>query len=350
MRSNNEVAVIGYNCATGLGQANWDLFRLLPCAKWVVLEHPQYGIDRSRLTSNCVVVPWIGTEQAHVSDPDGRYHASSGDLADYLQGTAAVVIVERLLFDGLLDVFRKTLPRIYLIVNEEWLDWSDEVLELITTFIAPTRSCYSRLVSLGLGERSTYVPYPIDTDRFVYTKRSSVDFISHYGGRPSYWDRKGTELVIGTAALLPDSRFHLHTQFGLSNYALPPNVVPCGSSARAEDLYSSGAVAFQPSRFEGVGLQLLEAMACGLVPLVPRWPPMQEYAVTTQTLLPGQPRVVSVGGRPWVAFDIDTHEAANVIGGLRALDIGALSERCAEFAAGRSWHVVGGSLRQIVYT
>jgi glycosyltransferase involved in cell wall biosynthesis len=41
-------------------------------------------------------------------------------------------------------------------------------------------------------------------------------------------------------------------------------VTLAGPSATREALYDAGDIAVQPSRWEGVGLQILEAMACGL--------------------------------------------------------------------------------------
>lgn len=103
-------------------------------------------------------------------------------------------------------------------------------------------------------------------------------------------DRKGTDLLLRAFALIehPAARLLLHTQTDV-RAALPElrgtidHLVDGGRLALVEDtitapgLYGAADVYVYPSRLEGIGLTVPEAISCGLPTIVPDDGPMNEF-------------------------------------------------------------------------
>ena len=144
------------------------------------------------------------------------------------------------------------------------------------------------------------------------------------GERPRWDGRKGVSIVAEAARLAPEVPIVVRSQSGTLP-PFPPNVVV--RLADLDDpaaLYDEGDVCIQPSRWEGLGLSLLESQACGLPLVTTDAPPMNEY----QPLL----RLPCVTSKAQLSgFQvIDQHEAdpqalANVLRSLHGADIRAAS-------------------------
>lgn len=138
---------------------------------------------------------------------------------------------------------------------------------------------------MGLKWDVYYVPWPIDVNRFQFKQRDicrSFLFNNGTGGGMAYKrnggrhsPRKGVDAVIAAARALNKIPFTIRTQIPIAS--TPRNVVVIGEDATNEGLYEHGDIALQPSRYEGIGLQMLEAQACGLPIITTDAPPMNEY-------------------------------------------------------------------------
>lgn len=98
--------------------------------------------------------------------------------------------------------------------------------------------------------------------------------------------RKGTDILINTFInykLYEKSKLIIHTQISIKNFTnIKPNelekfnIFIISKTVHAPGLYHLGNVYVYPTRLEGVGLTIYEALACGLPVLTTNYPPMNE--------------------------------------------------------------------------
>lgn len=160
-------------------------------------------------------------------------------------------------------------------------------LNYIDLFLMVTKWGYS-LYSSHYPDKTKYLPWPIDTDYFHPDKIQGTmehhSFLHNQGfGGAGY--RKATDQVITafrqlstmnkTATLLLNSQPNedQHSQV-IQN--VPQISVYIRDYPEAIDVYKYGAIYVAPSRREGLGLPIREAMACGLPVITTNAPPMNE--------------------------------------------------------------------------
>ena len=256
-------------------------------------------------------------------------------MKHWMSGLDAIFSIESYYISNLWPLAKRMGLRISYMPNAEWLD-PRAPLNLVDTFIAPTRACLRLLTRLGFQDRSVYIPHPVNTERFGFRERTVANLFLHCRGWGGYKERKGTDILFETARLCHDARFLVRTQDSarLGNLR---NVRVVGPSRRPEDLYEVGDVAIQPSRWEGVGLQILEAMACGIPVIVPNAAPMNEYPADQFLCVAAARSRVMLGDRPWRAWEIDPVQLASLIRRLNRTDISILSRNSRAKMERRSW-------------
>lgn len=139
--------------------------------------------------------------------------------------------------------------------------------------------------------QSFYIPWGTDIRLFKprsfgTVQRNKVTFFHSAGMNPK---RKGTNLVLKAFSTLNSSaNLVIHTQVDL-NKSLPEmnqlikslqkegNLKIHYGSIPAPGLYHLGDVYVYPTKLEGIGLTIIEAMACGLPVITSNNPPMNEF-------------------------------------------------------------------------
>jgi glycosyltransferase involved in cell wall biosynthesis len=176
---------------------------------------------------------------------------------------------------------------------------SGAYIDYYTQEMVPLFGCYDFLICntrrhhsvFDWHPQASYVPW--GTDLTVFQPRAteavrpgSVTFFHSAGMNPV---RKGTDFVIEAFRQLdhPTARLVIHTQAGFSGIShLEPIARQLQSDGRLElraetvsapGLYHLGDVYVYPSRLDGVGLTVAEALACGLPTIVPDEAPMNEF-------------------------------------------------------------------------
>ena len=172
-------------------------------------------------------------------------------------------------------------------------------VDYYTEETVPLFECYDFLVCntnrhwniFNWHPSSHYVPWGTDLTLFRPTTPSPVDdgyvtFFHSAGYSPA---RKGTDLVLQAfSRLTGQCKLVVHSQEELKR-SLPDytglirelkqrgSLITIESTVSAPGLYHLGDVYVYPSRLDGLGLTIAEALACGLPAIVSDTPPMNEF-------------------------------------------------------------------------
>lgn len=129
-----------------------------------------------------------------------------------------------------------------------------------------------------------HVPWGTDTELFrprENDREGPVRFFHSVGQSPL---RKGTDLVVRAfRALDGDAHLVVHTQRSVADWPGDtdlldhPRIEVIARTVTAPGLYHLGDVYVYPSRLDGIGLTLCEALACGLPAITTGDAPMNEF-------------------------------------------------------------------------
>lgn len=283
---------------TGIGsEARW-LWRMLPFDVWLQAHHPKLG--------------W-GREQ---DVPPHRVILKGWGQND-LQDISTLVCIERPVpHQGLLAQAKMQGIRTVVLCNPEWTHHGWGWVQYADLIIARTNASYRHLKSLGLHNIAR-CNVPIDVTEFNFIARSRIDMVSFSDGWGGVKDRKGWPEVRELLAAGGDYSITVFSQRGL--------VGSQGERRRASSMYDVSGLMLVPSRFEGLGLTVLEAMASGCLVAATDAEPMRQFiraaygSEAWRFLLPvADRRSVSVGGQEWVSHHIDTEAALHVIAEIKA--------------------------------
>lgn len=172
--------------------------------------------------------------------------------------------------------------------------------------------------SLGLrmiyGLESTTLSVPVDLERLPFQQRQKAErFVTVYGhGGPG--DRRSIVQIMEAWRLMGDQAPPLlvRAQKVIKELegGLPANVtVHFENLPKASDLYADQDMALMPSKYEGVGLSLIEAQACGLPVIATDMEPMRSIA--PDYLVGGDIGKIEIMQDHWVAT-CTAHPAAIV--------------------------------------
>lgn len=164
--------------------------------------------------------------------------------------------------------------------NWEWFNGKDPMWHKCDYFACPTH--YTEKVVRGYGWRNAaYVTWPLDMQRFqARGVQGQARLFIHNAGLVDPDDRKGTRDTIRAfmRSKRKDIRLLVRMQKKVDLPAVDSRVeIFVGDIKNAEDLYSTGDVAVQPSKMEGIGFMVIEPCAVGMPVISTNYPPMNEF-------------------------------------------------------------------------
>jgi glycosyltransferase involved in cell wall biosynthesis len=176
------------------------------------------------------------------------------------------------------------------------------------------------------------MPVPVDTARFPFRpKKRASRFVSVYGFG-GIGDRRGLPELAKAWARCTSAAPELPALI-LRAQKDPPELNAAGrecvhvrvaNTTEPAELFEGADVAVQPSRFEGVGLSLLEAQACGLPVITVDAEPMRTLAPDLLATV-GQRTSVSIMGKPVSSHVADVGSLADRVVSIFGRDISDLS-------------------------
>jgi glycosyltransferase involved in cell wall biosynthesis len=215
------------------------------------------------------------------------------------------------------------------VVHSDWFAPQYVHLWRHAVLVAPNRACQDELMIMGLT--SVLLPVPVDTERLVFRQRTKCSlFLSVYGYGGMEDRRSLPEIFAAWAAMEDPPPLVIQAQRRppeLNHMRLPHGIeIKVGNVPEPADLWTTGDVAVQPSRYEGVGISLLEAQACGAPVITTDAGPMKDVA---PDLLVAAERTKSVRhlGRVFQSHVPSSHHLKRLVEGLYGKDISELSSR-----------------------
>lgn len=267
--SGKRLALVGWAADSGVGRELVDAVRNLPVSCVFILENPHKPTRKDLL---------MGTP-AYFSNPFNLDKQMELFIECYRPDT--VLTWES---PGVW-----TFPEIWTRKGVKWIhmvhwDWFSADQKHLTTWrtaklLAPNLMC-QRELKKNYDFDATLLPVPVDTDRLVFRERKRAEtFISVYG-YGGHGDRRSIPEILEAWKKLSGSvKLSIKAQKKPDEIkgALPNGIsMEIGNAPEPADLYKTGDIALQLSRYEGVGVSMLEAQASGIPVIAVDAPPMNE--------------------------------------------------------------------------
>lgn len=228
-------------------------------------------------------------------------------------------------------------------VHWDWFDTNNTVWKR-ADLLAPNKMCQEALKN-RCGLDSTLVPVPVDTNRFRFKPRKTAsNFVSVYAYGGAHERRSLKEIFEAWQGLDPPPGLTIFAQkrpVEMNEIKPVPGIeVFLGNAPDPWMLYDNGDVAVQPSRYEGVGVSLLEAQACGVPVVAIDAPPMNEIA--PDLLIKVKETVgIQIMGKELLSHVPSVESLRTRIVDIRDKDIQDLSQKARErVETGYSWNVL----------
>jgi glycosyltransferase involved in cell wall biosynthesis len=329
-----KLAVVGWAADSGVGRELIDAVRHLPVACAFVLSNPAKP-TRTDLISG---VPH------HMAGPDPISEMTR--FIDYHHPDTVLTweVPGRWDFPA---IWRKKGLRWVHMVHWDWFSPDHMDAWRYAKLLSPNRMCHDELLK-HYSLKSEFLPVPVDTDRMIFQERRKCElFVSGYGYGGLH-DRRSLPEIFSAWRGMPQPPPPLailaqQRPPELDREAPPYGIaIEVGNMPEPRDLWSFGDVAVQPSRYEGVGVSMVEAQASGVPVIAVDAPPMNEVA--PDLLVPvAYTGSVNLIGKPLPSYVPSVDALRQRVLELHMKDISALSRRARERAEKTfSWKALRG--------
>jgi len=319
------IGLVGYSCPSGLGEVNRQIATWIDCDTWLMKPH-HYGLGE------------------HPDIPVDRWVCPTGKkIEKWLKGVDVVVFSETPVYSNLIAECKKQDKKTVCVPMIEWFPeqgagWPQKV----DLFLAPTQQCYDILSQERLPGKLVNLPWPIDTERFSFRHHKKVERFLFLNGHGGWKGRKGAEVIRKLLKLWPDIPLLVGTQVRSS---WPHQTEFIGAPIKNSDLYNQGDVLLAPHSVDGLGLELLEAMACGIPVLPTSGKPWDEWPALA--FIPSKVTTQKIGrNMPWHIPKAD--QLLRLCKELIGSDITQESLAARQWCEDRSWSVLASQVTAII--
>lgn len=246
------IGLIGYHCPTGLGEVNRQLSKYLGITSWLIKPHSRLGT----LPPPAGIDVLVGKDESKVDR--------------FLDRIDVLVFAETPYFSTLIPRAKAKGKRIICIPMIEWTPKQGWVKD-VDLFICPTGQCYEQLKN---EFPCVCFPWPFDTSRFAFQPRTRIEHFLFINGQGGWKGRKGAEVVKEAKRLWREFPLIVRSQRP-SDW--PPGTEVLPPTGDNSDLYAEGDALILPHSVDGIGLELLEAIATGMPVIATDGQPWNDY-------------------------------------------------------------------------
>jgi len=311
------LAVAGWATDSGIGRELIDAVRNLPVGSAYILPSPNKP-SRADLLSR------IPVYQANGQSPHAEMH---GFLREHRPD---VVLTWELPGDWMFPTMWKSAGIHWVhVVHWDYFDPKYKDYLKLATLVSPNRFCKLHLEEVGL--KSTLLPVPVDTERIRFTERkNALRFLSVYGYGGPEQRRSLGEILKAWKTMNTPPELVIRAQcdpFPPGESAYPPmSKIEIGNLPEPADLFTGFDIALQPSRYEGIGVTMLEAQASGMPVIAMDGPPMNEIAPDLPIQIQ-EIRRVQLSGKEITTYVPSVEKIKKTVGGVMGRDIRDLSKQ-----------------------
>ena len=167
------------------------------------------------------------------------------------------------------------------VIHWDWFTMNSNCWDSADLLISPTMECHRQMAAHGY--KTKFLPVPVDTEEFAFRMRHRARRFLSVGGFGGAGDRRGLKELFHAWKFLGSDApvLEVTAQQALREMRLsvPRNVeIRVTNISMPAALYSTADVCIQTSRYEGIGLPLMEAQACGLPVITTDAEPMRTLA------------------------------------------------------------------------
>jgi len=234
------IGLVGFNCASGLGEKNRQLSTWLDIDGWLIRPHRKFHTLDPPQNIRTVVTKKEGVE-------------------DFIKSVDVLLFDETPFYDELIPLVKKHGKRLVCIPAMEWMPKDESGWPLdVDLFICPTRQCYDTFRD---HLPCVYFPWPVDTDRFKFKQRTKVERFLFLNGRGGWRGRKGSHIICDAKHRWPDMPLLVRSQTPVK---WPDGTIVLDTLQSNANIYDEGDVLLVPHAIDGTGLEPMEAMSCGM--------------------------------------------------------------------------------------
>jgi len=304
-RPTKRIGLVGYHCNTGLGELNRQIATYAEIDKWLVKPHNHEPMKNPLP----LVDTWVCPEGAMTK------------LTKFLQGMDTVLFCETPYYNHLIPLAKSQNKRVVCVPMMEWMPagakgWPTEV----DLFICPTKHCYDQFAHVV---PCVYFPWPVDVERFQFKPRATCNKFLFLAGHGGFNGRKGMQVIQDALKIWPEFPLVSHTQQAENKIA------------ENSDLYNEGDVLICPHSVDGLGLEPMEAMSCGMPVITTDGQPWNEIPSIAKLPAKIEQRKVK---RPVDWYLPDPQALVDICKGLLGKPILQESQAAREWAESRSWN------------
>jgi len=316
----SRIGLVGYNVASGLGELNRQMAYHADIYRWLIKPHSRHKMQP------------LTEEVDYIVCPFGR------KISQFLKAVDVVVFAETPYYKDLVSVCKSRGKRTVCVPMMEWMPpgakgWPKEV----DLFICPTKQCYDQFSHVI---PCVYFPWPVDTERFKFVQRTKCERFLFINGHGGWKGRKGGETIKQLIKIWPEIPLAVRDQTS-SEWG----VEVLEKVEENKDLYSVGDVLISPHTVDGIGLEGMEAMACGMPVISTDGKPWNEIPAIGRIGASVSKRSVR---RPVDWYQPDVEHLAEICKSLLGTDISKESLNCRKWAEKRSWENRVGIFNDLV--
>jgi hypothetical protein len=238
------------------------------------------------------------------------------------------------------EIWREKGVRWVNVIHWDWFPAAEVGILKQADLIAPNRVCQEGLEKWKLP--STVISVPLDIAKFPFRLRETANrFGMAYGAGGPFDRRSLKEVLAALEKMLEPVDLLVRAQKKCPEFrpVKGAKLITHNSYDPAE-VYADFDVAVMPSKFEGVGLSIIEAQASGTPVITVDAEPMRSLA--PNLLVKAEKSSVStLNGNGVVSWTPSVDDIARAMGELRGKSIAGLSKEARQRAESYSWNNLG---------